>query len=257
MKTRILLLFATNLFCFCLNAQNEAKLYQYSTITALAKSYYDGQLSMKQLLKHGDFGLGTFNQLNGEMICLNGKIYQICADGKINIVHDSLKTPFSVLTHFNPQQKIKLDKTFDIQQLENYLDTIVQANNLIVAIKITGKFKALKTRSVKAQSMPYKLLVDAVKEQTVFDLKNTKGCMLGFRFPDAMDGVNVPGYHLHYIADDHKSGGHVINCTIEEATIEIQTIHQFEMELPSDREFMKLDQKKAKQEDIHKIEKQQ
>ena len=55
---------------------SECVIYQTSLMSALISGVYEGQITMAELLKHGDFGLGTFNNLDGELVALNSKIYQ-------------------------------------------------------------------------------------------------------------------------------------------------------------------------------------
>src|SRR5436190_10893345 len=77
-------------------------LFQYSTINALLTGVYDGDMTFGELRRYGDFGLGTFNALDGEMIALDGRYYQVTADGAVQPVRDDMRTPFAVVAHFHP-----------------------------------------------------------------------------------------------------------------------------------------------------------
>ena len=54
-------------------AHPERVIYQTSLMSALLSGVYEGETTMADLLQHGDFGLGTFNHLDGEMIAFNRK----------------------------------------------------------------------------------------------------------------------------------------------------------------------------------------
>lgn len=47
------------------------EIFQLSTINALLEGVFDGNMSYGQLKQHGDFGIGTFNGLDGEMIAFD------------------------------------------------------------------------------------------------------------------------------------------------------------------------------------------
>ena len=61
--------------------QADHAVYQTSTMGALLDGVYDGDVTIAELLRHGDFGLGTFNHLDGEMLVLDGVCYQLRGDG--------------------------------------------------------------------------------------------------------------------------------------------------------------------------------
>lgn len=71
---------------------HKGSLFQASTINALVEGINEGDTTVKELKKHGDFGIGTFDDLDGEMIELDGKFYQIKSDGHAYPVKDSMKT---------------------------------------------------------------------------------------------------------------------------------------------------------------------
>jgi acetolactate decarboxylase len=240
----------------CLYNHNADKdvLFQTSTINALLEGVYDGDTTYKELKKHGDLGIGTFNALDGEMIGLDSNFYQIRSDGIAYPVEDSMKTPFAVVTFFEPDKTFLLDKSLDYNQLEEYLDNLIPTKNIFYAIKIEGVFSYIKSRSVPRQKKPYPPLADAVKDQTVFEFYNVRGTIVGFRLPEYMKGINVPGYHLHFITEDRKTGGHLLDCRIQNAKAEIDYAAEFYMVLPENDEFYKADLSKEKQKLLKHVE---
>ncbi|MEA1935787.1 MAG: acetolactate decarboxylase [Thermodesulfobacteriota bacterium] len=259
MKTiRYLLLFAflAVAVCGCSHLQKDRDvLFQTSTINALLEGIYDGETTYGELKQHGDFGLGTFNGLDGEMVGLDGKFYQVKADGIAYPVSDSAKTPFAVVTFFKTDKTVLLEKAEDYSQLKQYLDYSLPTKNIFYAIKIEGVFKYIKTRSVPGQTKPYPPLVDVVKNQTTFEFHNVKGTIVGFRCPVYVKGINVPGYHLHFITKNKKAGGHILECQMRNVNIEVDYASKFFMVLPEHSEFYKVDLSKEKETELEKVEK--
>ena len=240
----------------CANLQkNEDVVFQTSTISALLEGVYDGNVTYKDLKRHGDFGIGTFNNLDGEMIGLEGRFYQIKADGIAYSVLDSMKTPFAVVTFFKSDQTLFLNNPMDCNQLEKHLETILLTKNIIYAFKIEGDFKYIKTRSVPKQSKPYPPLIEVVKDQTTFEFNNVKGTIAGFWFPSYMGEINVSGYHFHFITEDRKAGGHILDCQLHNGRIEIDYLSELFMALPENSEFYNADLTKKKTGELENVEK--
>ena len=229
----------------CQSAQDSGKnqdvLFQYSTLGSLMAGVYDGDMTFSELGQHGDFGLGTFNALDGEMIEVDHRVYQIKSDGVAYPIDDSMKTPFSVVTYFEADQTVQLDGPLDCEQLKKSLDSLLPTENIPYAIKITGTFNEMHTRSVPRQEKPYPLLVDVLETAPSFEFQAIEGVMLGFRLPDYMDVVNAPGYHFHFVTADRKSGGHVLECEVQGVTAEIDYTDEWHTVLPGDDAFYQVE----------------
>lgn len=242
---------------FTSNAQKDknATVYQYATINALMEGGFDGDMTLTALQKKGSFGIGTFNELDGEMIGFDNHFYQIKSDGKAYAVVPSQKTPFAVVTNFSKDQTFSITQTLDLKKLYALLDSLSPNKNLYVGYKIKVKCQTLKTRSVSKQTKPYPLMVDAVKKQSVFELGTISGTLVGFRFPEYMKGLNVPGYHFHFLSADKKTGGHVLDLSGTNFEIEIDSMDDFELHIPDNEDFNRLNLTKTKAEDLEKVEK--
>ena len=236
-------------------AHSGEALFQYSTIDALLVGDYDGQLTCGDLKKEGTLGLGTFNALDGEMVVLGGKVYQVKVDGKVTQAPDNGKIPFAVVTTFAPQKFVPLKKAGNFKELTALIDQNLPTKNIFYAIKIEGRFSRVKARSVPRQTRPYPPLAQAVEKQAVFNFKDVEGTILGFRCPVYIKGVNVPGYHLHFLTKDRRAGGHVLDCSLKNVTVQIDPIHQFTLVLPKDKDFYRLDLDKDKSKELKKVEK--
>jgi acetolactate decarboxylase len=242
---------------FTSNAQKDKNttIYQYATINALMEGGFDGDMTLAALQKKGSFGIGTFNELDGEMIGFDNHFYQIKSDGKAYDVTASQKTPFAVVANFAKDKTASISQTLDLKKLYALLDSLSPNKNLYVGYKIKVKCQTLKTRSVSKQVKPYPLMIDAVKKQSVFELGTISGTLVGFRFPEYMKGLNVPGYHFHFLSDDKKNGGHVLDLSGTNFEIEIDTMADFELHIPDNEDFNRLNLTKTKAEDLEKVEK--
>jgi acetolactate decarboxylase len=210
-------------------------LYQVSTIDALLEGTYDGVLSFGELQKHGDFGIGTFDALDGEMIAADGVYYQARADGSVYRVNGTMTTPFATVTFFDPDREIPVDKTINFTEMTAFLDEQIPSPNLFYAVRVDGTFTLVKVRAFPAQSKPYKRLVDAVAEE--HELHEVNGTLVGFYTPAFVQGLNVPGYHLHFLAEEKDVGGHVLDFSLCKGVIQLDITPEFQMILPSEGDF--------------------
>ncbi|MBA2860669.1 acetolactate decarboxylase [Methanococcus maripaludis] len=229
-------------------------LYQVSTINALMESIYDGFVPVNELVTHGDFGIGTFDKLDGEMVVLDGICYQVKSDGVAYKV-ENVTTPFATVTSFENDETYFLND-MNISEFESYFESKFPSKNMVYAVKITGNFSKMKTRSVPSQEKPYEKLVDAVKNQSVFEFENVSGTVVGFWVPEFMSGLNVPLYHLHFITDDRLAGGHILDFEIDSVEASFDTTPEFYMVLPTSGEFYDMEFSDNLENDLNAVEKQ-
>jgi len=230
------------LFGGCTNTEKDNDvLFQVSTIYALMAGIYDRQMLYGDLTSHGDMGIGTFTDLDGEMIGIDGDFYQIKVDGMAYPVDDSMGTPFALVTFFETDIKADLPEPMDFKRLQSYIDSLVDTDNIFYAVIIKGKFHYLKVRSVPQQSKPYPVLTEAIEHQAVFEYNDRNGILAGFRTPAYMSGLNVPGYHFHFISDDRKFGGHVLDCMAQDCSVEMDATNGLQVQLPENEAFYRMD----------------
>jgi len=216
-----------------LHAEREAHvLFQASTIGALLEGAYDGDLSFFELAEHGDLGLGTLNGLDGEMIALGGEFFRADVDGRIEPVPPEARTPFAVVTRFEPSMDASIEGALDHEGLLARLDELIPAGASSCAIRLDGRFELVRARSVPRQHPPYRPLTEVVAEQHVFELRDIAGTMLGFRFPAYVEGIEVSGYHLHFVDADRKRGGHVLGSRSAGLRVRLDPSDDLHVELP-------------------------
>ena len=207
-------------------------LYQLTPYDTFITGKYGGVMPYSELEKHGDFGIGTFDGLDGEMIALNDEFYQIPSTGIPRRAETTQTAPYATITYF------QVDRTFTVSnlnytQLKTYIDgQLGTSSDVIYGIKVIGTFEWAQTRSPQKQSEPYQNITKALETQSVFNLSDVSAIAVGFWFPPSMSGIDYAGYHLHFITDDKSAGGHLLDCIINNATIEVDIINNYYLVLP-------------------------
>ncbi len=230
-------------------------LYQTSTLGALLAGVYDGEVTVAELTAHGDFGLGTFNALDGEMIVLEGRTWQIKADGKAYPAGESMKTPFAAVTFFRAGQAAALAGADSLAELCESIDALLPSRDLPYAVRVDGRFRQVKVRSVPRQTRPYRGLAEVVKDQATFELRDVRGVLAGFRLPGYVEGVNVPGYHFHFLTADRSAGGHVLDCRLEAGKVRIDRKSALHVSLPAGGELPKAEITGRERRELQRVEK--
>ena len=230
------------------------RITQTSTIDALLAGAYDGQFECGKLLNYGDFGIGTFDKLDGEMVILDGKIYQVKSDGIVYRPSLELKTPFASVCKFSPDINFELSNV-NFENTTCVMDKKVSNPNQYFAVKITGKFKRMKVRSVPAQTKPYPPLVEVAKTQPVFEANDVTGTIVGFRTPAFAKGLNVTGYHFHFLSKHLTMAGHILDFELTEGKCQIDKCNELLLILPQDDSLKDIDLSKDKSLELQKVEK--
>jgi len=208
-------------------------LFQASTIGALLEGAFEGDLSFAELAEHGDLGLGTLNHLDGEMVALDGEFFRADVDGRLHPVAAEERTPFAVVTDFDPGIDQVLDGgVLSHEELLARIDRLVPADSSSCAIRLDGRFELVRARSVPRQEPPYRPLTEVVAEQHVFELGDVEGTMVGFRFPTYVEGIEVGGYHLHFASADRSQGGHVLDSRASGLRVRLDPSDDLHVELP-------------------------
>jgi len=230
--------------------------YQVSTIDALMQGVFEGVQPVAELKKHGDFGIGTFDALDGEMIVLDGVVYQAKADGQLYRVPDSLTTPFATVTYFDPDRTVTTRNPMNLTTFTSSMADVLPSQNMVYAVRIQGTFPSMIVRSVPAQQKPYQTLAEAAKNQSVYTYTDATGSVVGFYTPVFFKGLNVAGFHLHFISDDRQTGGHILDLTVPaNSSVEFDITPQFDMVLPTNGPFTGVDLSQDLSGDLAKIEK--
>jgi acetolactate decarboxylase len=251
------------LVCLCswtANAQLKSDrknntLYTAGHAGAFIGGLYDAFAPYNKLMEHGDFGLGAPDKLDGELLILHGKIYQTQSNGKTFEIPDTGSTPFSVVNFFHADKVLKASVPMSKMQVYAYLDSVMPNQNGIYAIRIKGVFNSIKTRAFPpVTNKPYAPLAQLLSLQQFFNFSNISGDLVGYRIPAYMEGSNITGYHFHFLSDDKKGGGHIIDLLTGNVTIEIDELDSFTVDIPQTKEFNSFDFKKDRREEVRQVE---
>jgi len=235
--------------------QPRGALYQVSTIDALLAGVYDGETRFAEVMPHGDFGIGTFDGLGGEMVALDGRYYDVRFDGHVRPVDPAWRTPFAAVTRFQTTQRVPAMTATNLAQLTARLDASLVATNLPCAIRIDGLFHFVRTRSVPPQHPPYPPLAEVAKSQAVFEFHDVRGTLVGFRCPAWMKGVNVAGYHLHFLTADRTGGGHVLDVAFTDLPAALDACDTVTLVLPHGQSFGAVNLSQDRSRDLDRAEK--
>jgi acetolactate decarboxylase len=166
------------------------------------------------------------------MIALEGSFYRADVDGNVEAVPSSARTPFAVVVPFEPSIEFDTGGPVDHEQLLAQIDERIPEDAASCAVRIDGRFDLVRARSVPRQEPPYRPLTEVVAEQHAFELTDVEGTMLGFRFPQYAEGIEVSGWHLHFISGDHGRGGHVLGSRSTRLRVRLDPSGELHVELP-------------------------
>jgi acetolactate decarboxylase len=216
------------------------RMYQISTSNALVEGVYSGAIASQYLLLHGDFGLGTFENLDGEMVIADGAIYQAHSDGTVLRRDDEFQIPFAVITRFQEEEQFETGPIASLHDLEKACDLHRESANLFYAFRVDGVFERVRARAVSAVRTGMRL-VDAARTQGEFEFSNVKGTLVCFWSPSYSIAFNVPAYHFHFISEDRSKGGHVLDLSAAKLRVGVQMLCEYDIRLPDQGTFLTAD----------------
>ncbi len=236
----------------------EGKMYQVSTLQALAMGYTRAVITVGELLQHGDIGLGTFEDVNGEMIMLDGCCYRAREEGSVEMAEEEMGVPFSAVAHLKDNGHIPLGRVEGIEELKRLLDLKIEEDfglNSMHVVRVDGSFEKISARSespYRSQHISLKEILKGTQKDFYFD--DIAGTLVCVYFPDYMDGINAPGWHLHFVSDDRSRGGHVFDLVMKEGSMLVNKISQIHIQLPDTPAFDTYSLKEASQDEIKEVE---
>jgi acetolactate decarboxylase len=206
---------------------------QVGTLDAIMEGGYEGDATLAEVLRLGSLGIGTVQQLDGELVVLDGEPWVAAADGTIRREPLTTRTPFAVVVPFHSEAEEDVDGPLPLAEVTARADRLVGEAVPVAALRVDGTFRDLELRSVARQHPPYPRLAEVVAHQSTWHVEHSAGTLLGFRFPDELAGVEVPGYHLHYLSDDRTVGGHVLGATLVAGHLAVDHCEDLHVELPA------------------------
>lgn len=215
-------------------------LFQVSTSGALVAGVYAGAVSVQGLLEHGDFGLGTFANLDGEMVVLDGHVYQVQGTGRVSEALPTARAPFAVVTKFAPDIDLEMEPIRNFSELQRRCDSLRASRNIFYAVRLDGRFNRVRTRAVSPPGEGTRL-VDAAKAQSEFSFTDVSGTLVGLWSPGFSSAFSVAGYHFHFLSEDRKEGGHLLECGSGPGPLRLrmEALTDFHLALPETESFLK------------------
>ncbi len=236
-KQVVLQLFICSVLCIvicqtgCADPGNNDIMYQTNAFGLLENGSMHKVITVKEMNTLGNMGAGGFEGLNGELIQVDGTVYQVTIDGKVSIPDDNTGVTFMNTVQFNPKWSVSVPGQQNFTELEDEIIRSFPSKNLVYAIRVDGTFSEIKARSIPGQNEPYPPLAAVIANQSVFNFSNTTGTISGFWFPKWMQGTNYAGFHLHYLSEDRTGAGHLLGCEIENGTIFVDPITTFQVQI--------------------------
>ena len=216
-------------------------MFQVSTLQALALGYSKSVVTVSELTRHGDIGLGTFEDVNGEMILVDGHCYRADEKGEISEAEGRMGVPFSCVSFFQVDKCSELSGIHSMEQLTRWLNLRIEEDfglNSMYIVRVDGSFRKLFARSESSYRAHHVTLKDALSEtQREFAFEDIRGTLICVYFPDYLDGINASGWHLHFISEDRRKGGHVFDLSLEHGNACFDKISKLEISLPQEPAF--------------------
>jgi len=217
-----------------------SSLYLSAPLNALLRGIYREPTPVSSLLERGDFGLGTFNDLDGEMVVLDGEVFQARSDGRILPVSPETLTPFAAVTFFRPDGSETLDGRDFSEDLEGLLARLIPSRNMLYAVRVEGEFVSVRVRSVPRQETS-RPLVEVAQGQPEFEFAGVRGTLVGFFTPDFIPSLSVPGFHLHFLDLKRERGGHLLAARPARVTVSLQHVPELVVGLPLSLAYLTAD----------------
>jgi len=231
-----------------------SRIFLCAPVNALVEGIYEERVPLSELKKHGDFGLGTFDHLDGEMILVDGRFFQITSRGVVNEVGETGSTPFACVTFYQPLTHDEIHEEMAYGDLLEWLQGLFPSPNIFYALRIDGLFSRVVVRSVPRQDS-YRPLTEVAGDQPVFHFENVRGTLAGFHTPSFLSSVNVPGLHLHFLSRDRRHGGHLLECVPRSARVGVQFLTTLELALPLSLDYLTWEFRRDVRDDLEKAEK--
>jgi acetolactate decarboxylase len=215
-------------------------LFQVSTSNALAQGVFTGAVTVGELRRHGDFGLGTFAGLDGELIMIDGVCFRAGAGGDVEVVGDEREVPFALVTRFVADVDTVVEAVDGMSRLAGRLDQLRPSQNLFAGIRVDASFESLTLRAA-CPAHPGEGLLEATRHQSEYGVDSVGGTLVGFWAPDYARAVGVPGYHFHFISDDRQLGGHVLDLRGGPLDVGMQIESGLHLAIPETAAFLSAD----------------
>ena len=220
------------------------EIYQFSLLSALMSGVASSGIPASSLSSYTQ-GLGTFASIDGELILLDGVVYQLKSDGSVHVASPEDEIPFVMATNLRPTDVFRMEVERKDAVHGRLGEVFGGCGNLFVAYRVhavDGKgFGRVKVRTVGGQRYKGQPLGELGDGQKVFEYEDVDGVVVGFRSPMNWQGISLAGEHMHFLSADRKFGGHVLELEAEEVEVRAAVVSSLHIDLPRSREFNEAD----------------
>ena len=213
--------------------------FHYSIWHAFVNKVFDADLKVRTLKANGDIGLGSYDFLDGEMVMLDGIPYIIREDGEVSIGAADDEIVYANAAFFDEDGSFPINETVDFEKFRAAINAHLPTLNLFYAFKVHGTFNTLKLGGLNKQEKPFDDGLDVlIPARPIFEGENIEGTMVGFFCPQFIGDINTTGYHFHFIADDLKMGGHVMEFeSAEPLEVKYDEMNNYHFYLPDNEDY--------------------
>jgi len=213
--------------------------YQYNIWWGFVNKVFEGDLTVETLKKRGDIGLGSYTQLDGELVMLDGIPYRVREDGSVTIPEDQEQIVYVDAAFFEPEFSFEVLQPVGFDSLRATINAQLPSHNQFYTFVISGEFSYMKCGGLNKQERPYTDGLDIlIPNRPVFERSNFSGTIVGFYCPEFIGNINVAGYHFHFISDDKQFGGHVMEFESRKLTVEVDPLLEYHFALPGSEDFL-------------------
>lgn len=223
---------------------------QFAVLDALLAGAYESGLPAAQLRSVGDFGLGCCDRLGGEVVLVDGELYECTPDGEVARMADAETLPFAMSCRFPATDAIPVASA-ELDALAALVDAGLASRNLFHAVRLDGVLERVRVRVTPRQHHPLPPLAEVTAAQIETELSQVRGTLIGFWTPAIYQGIAVAGLHLHFLAEDRRSGGHVLDVAVRSGELRLAAYAGFELRLPTDERFLRTE---LTHDDDHRIQ---
>jgi len=213
------------------------RLWQIMPSMAFKLGLYDGVIKIGEARKRGNFGVGQFARLDGELTVLEGKFYHARSDGSVRLAEDDDELCFAQLCFYEAPQAWNVPGGMDMTQFGAYLTSLMPFPNFFWAFHLSGQFANVTPTAPPPFTKPYPPFADAIKLRQSFPASDIAGAVVGFYSPPFTGDTGVPGFHYHFISRNGLLSGHLTAFEVKEATVSAARIDQYLLQLPSTSEY--------------------
>lgn len=211
---------------------------QFAVLDALLAGAYESGIPVSDVRGLGDFGIGCCDHLGGEVIVLDGEVFECTVGEPPDRMQDAQILPFVDVCRFAATSSLEIEDT-DLTALTARVEGALLSRNLFHAVRLDGVFTSVRVRVTPRQEHPFRPLAEVTSGQIETVLSGVSGSLVGFWSPAIYQGITVAGLHVHFLAEDRSVGGHVLDVTVGRAGLQLTAYARFDLRLPTDDQFLR------------------